>query len=93
MTGWPIAANCVGLGALPVKYGSPTKAVPGYQVHVVDEKAKRLPRGETGAIVMKLPLPPGCLPTLWGDDARYKDTYLSLDIKVYFQIYLRVKVL
>jgi propionyl-CoA synthetase len=76
-TGWAIAANCVGLGPLPVKYGSPTKAVPGYQVHVVDENAKRLPPGETGAIVMKLPLPPGCLPTLWGNDERYKDTYLS----------------
>jgi propionyl-CoA synthetase len=76
-TGWPIAANCVGLGALPVKYGSPTKAVPGYEVHIVDENAQQVPQGETGAIVMKLPLPPGCLPTLWGNDERYKESYLS----------------
>jgi len=76
-TGWPIAANCVGLGALPVKYGSPTKAVPGYDVRIVDEQAQEVPRGETGAVVLKLPLPPGCLPTLWQADERYVAAYLS----------------
>ena len=76
-TGWSIAANCIGLGQLPVKYGSPTKAVPGYDVRIVDETAREIARGETGAIVVKLPLPPGCLPTLWQNDARYKESYLE----------------
>ena len=76
-TGWPIAANCVGLGRLPVKHGSPTKAVPGYDVRVVDENVKEVAAGETGAIVIKLPLPPGCLPTLWHNDAGFKSSYLD----------------
>jgi propionyl-CoA synthetase len=76
-TAWPIAANCVGLGALPVKYGSPTKAVPGYDVRIVDEQANEVPRGESGAVVLKLPLPPGCLPTLWQADDRYIEAYLT----------------
>ena len=76
-TAWPIAANCVGLGALPVKYGSPTKAVPGYDVRVVDSEGKAAAPGESGAIVLKLPLPPGCLPSLWNNDAGYIDSYLS----------------
>ena len=76
-TGWPIAANCLGLGALPVKYGSPTKAVPGYDVRVVDESCNEIPRGVTGAIVIKLPMPPGCLPTLWQADDRYVESYLE----------------
>jgi len=76
-TGWPIVANCVGLGQLPVKHGSPTKAVPGYDVRVVDEAARELPAGSTGALVVKLPLPPGCLPTLWQQDQRYKESYLE----------------
>lgn len=76
-TGWPMAANCVGLGRLPVKYGSPTKAVPGYDIQVVDEACKPVAAGETGAIVVKLPLPPGCLPTLWNADERYREAYLS----------------
>ena len=76
-TGWPIAANCVGLGALPVKHGSPTKAVPGYDVRVFDDQANEMPRGENGAIVIKLPLPPGCLPTLWNNDEGYKEAYLA----------------
>jgi propionyl-CoA synthetase len=76
-TGWPMAANCVGLGQLPVKYGSPTKAVPGYDIRVVDESNKEVPRGTTGAVVVKLPLPPGTLPTLWNADARYKEAYLE----------------
>ncbi|MDP6346349.1 MAG: propionyl-CoA synthetase, partial [Alphaproteobacteria bacterium] len=76
-TGWPIAANCVGLGALPVKHGSPTKAVPGYDVRVVDDGCNEVARGETGAIVIKLPMPPGCLPTLWQADDRYIESYLE----------------
>ena len=76
-TAWPIAANCVGLGALPVKYGSPTKAVPGYDVRVVDSAGKEVARGESGTIALKLPLPPGCLPSLWNNDAGYIESYLS----------------
>jgi len=70
-TGWPIAANCMGIEPFPVKAGSPTKAVPGYNVQILDSEGNELPRGEEGAVVIKLPLPPGCLPTLWQDDGRY----------------------
>jgi len=70
-TGWPIAANCMGLEPLPIKAGSPTKPVPGYNVQVLDGDGNQLPNGEEGAVVIKLPLPPGCLPTLWQDDKRY----------------------
>ena len=76
-TGWPMAANCVGLGQLPVKYGSPTKAVPGYDVRVVDDSNKEVKRGDIGNIVVKLPLPPGCLPTLWLNDDGYVKSYLT----------------
>ncbi|MCH7930667.1 MAG: propionyl-CoA synthetase [Proteobacteria bacterium] len=76
-TGWAIGANCVGLGALPVKQGSPTKAVPGYRVHAVDDNGREMPRGEIGAIVIKLPLPPGCLATLWNNDEGFKESYLD----------------
>ena len=76
-TGWAIAANCLGLEKLPVKAGSPTKAVPGYDVQILDESAEQLPSGQMGNIVVKLPLPPGCLPTLWNNDARFKESYLS----------------
>jgi propionyl-CoA synthetase len=69
-TGWCIAGNPVGLGQLPVKHGSPTVPMPGYQVDIVDEAAKPLPAGTMGSIVIKLPLPPGCLPTLWQLDER-----------------------
>ena len=75
-TGWPIAANCVGLGQLPVKPGSPTKAVPGYVVRVLDEGNKELPAGQIGSIAIRLPMPPGCLPTLWKNDAGYENSYL-----------------
>ena len=64
-TGWCIAGNPVGLGQLPVKHGSPTVPMPGYDVRVVDERCTQLPAGSMGSIVIKLPLPPGCLPTLW----------------------------
>jgi propionyl-CoA synthetase len=76
-TGWPIAANCVGLGMLPVKPGSPTKAVPGYDVRVLDEANREVPPGQIGSIAIKLPLPPGCLPTLWNNDAGYETSYLT----------------
>ncbi|MGA9112155.1 MAG: propionyl-CoA synthetase [Smithella sp.] len=70
-TGWPIAANCMGIEPLPIKAGSPTKPVPGYNVQILDSDGNQLPNGEEGAVVIKLPLPPGCLPTLWQDDKRY----------------------
>ena len=76
-TGWAVAANCVGLGMLPVKPGSPTRVVPGFDVRVLGEDGRELPPGATGAIVLKLPLPPGCLPTLWRNDAGFERSYLS----------------
>ncbi len=76
-TGWPIAANPVGLGMLPIKHGSPTVAMPGYDVRVVDEASHEVARGTMGSIVIKLPLPPGCLPTLWQADARMRESYLD----------------
>src|ERR1700724_3599420 len=75
-TGWAIVANCVGLGMLPVKYGSPTKAVPGYDVQVVDDDCRPVAPGAIGNLVVKLPLPPGCLPTLWNNDDGYVQSYL-----------------
>jgi propionyl-CoA synthetase len=77
-TGWPIAANCVGLGMLPVKPGSPTKAVPGYDVRVLDASNNDLPAGQIGSIAIKLPLPPGCLPTLWNNDEGFEKSYLTV---------------
>jgi propionyl-CoA synthetase len=76
-TGWPIAANAVGLGALPVKPGSPTKAMPGYDVRVLDERGQEMAAGQIGSIMIRLPMPPGCLPTLWNNDAGYEKSYLS----------------
>ncbi len=76
-TGWAIAANCVGLGMLPVKPGSPTKAAPGYDVHVLDEDNREVPAGQVGSIAIKLPLPPSCLPTLWNNDEGYEKSYLT----------------
>jgi propionyl-CoA synthetase len=76
-TGWPIAANCVGLGMLPVKPGSPTKPAPGYDVRVLGEDGREMKPGDIGAIVIRLPMPPGCLPTLWNNDAGYEKSYLS----------------
>jgi propionyl-CoA synthetase len=76
-TAWAIAANCVGLGTLPVKPGSPTRAVPGYDVQVLGEDGNEMPAGQIGSLVVKLPLPPGCLPTLWHDDDGYRQSYLS----------------
>jgi propionyl-CoA synthetase len=76
-TGWPICANCVGLGLLPVKAGSPTKPVPGWDVRVFDERDRPARPGHIGSLVCKLPLPPGTLPTLWNADTRYRESYLS----------------
>lgn len=76
-TGWPIAANPLGLGALPVKHGSPSMPMPGYDVRVLDDDGYPVPHGTLGNIVVKLPLPPGCLPTLWNADDRFRSTYLA----------------
>lgn len=76
-TGWTIAGNPVGLGALPVKYGSPTVAMPGYDIQVLDDAGHPVERGKLGNVVVKLPLPPGCLPTLWNAEDRYKKAYLE----------------
>ncbi|WP_328469757.1 propionyl-CoA synthetase [Actinoplanes sp. NBC_00393] len=76
-TGWPIAASPRGLEELPTRPGSPSVPMPGYRVRVVDESGTAVPPGEEGSIVIGLPLPPGCLPTLWQDDERYVRSYLT----------------
>jgi len=76
-TGWAVAANPRGLEPLPIKAGSPTVPVPGYDVRVLDASGTPLPAGAEGAICIRLPLPPGTLPTLWNDDERYVKGYLS----------------
>jgi propionyl-CoA synthetase len=76
-TGWAIAANPMGLEPMSAKPGSPTVPMPGFDLHVVDVSGADVPAGTDGEIVIRLPLPPGCLPTLWGDDQRYADSYLS----------------
>jgi propionyl-CoA synthetase len=76
-TGWPVAANCMGIERLPVVPGSPTRAVPGWDLHVLDEGGAERPRGEIGALVVKLPMPPGASPTLWNAEERYRETYLA----------------
>lgn len=76
-TGWPIAGNPLGLGLLPVKHGSTCVPMPGYAVAVLDEGGKPVPPGTMGTIAIRLPLPPGCLPTLWGSDARMRSSYLA----------------
>jgi propionyl-CoA synthetase len=76
-TGWPIAANCLGIDELPAKPGSATRPVPGYEVHVFDEAGQDCGPNEDGAIAIRLPLPPGTLPTLWGADDRFVESYLS----------------
>lgn len=76
-TSWAIAGNPMGIEALPVKLGSPTVAMPGYDVQILGEDGKALPAGELGAIAVKLPLPPSCLPTLWNADDRFQKSYLE----------------
>ncbi|HEX3861388.1 MAG TPA: propionyl-CoA synthetase [Stellaceae bacterium] len=82
-TGWPIGANCLGIEQMPVKHGSCTRAVPGWDVRVLEadpvagKAAKELAPGEIGALAIKLPLPPGALPTLWQADERFVQSYLD----------------
>ncbi len=76
-TGWGIAANCLGIEELPIKPGSPTVCVPGYDVQILDENGNVEAPGEIGRIMVKLPMPPGCLPTLWQNDDRFVESYLS----------------
>jgi propionyl-CoA synthetase len=76
-TGWPICANPRGVELLPIKYGSPTVAVCGWNVQVLDESGHEVERGKVGALAVKLPLPPGTLPTLWNNDDRFKSSYLE----------------
>lgn len=76
-TGWPIVANPVGIERAPVKPGSPTWPLPGWDVRVLDAAGKPVPPGEDGAIVVRLPMPPGALTTLWNDDARFLSSYLT----------------
>jgi propionyl-CoA synthetase len=76
-TGWAIAADPMGLEQLPTKPGSPTVPIPGYDVRILDEEGNQAPPGETGNIAIRLPLPPGCLPTLWDNDEGFLSSYLS----------------
>ncbi len=76
-TGWAIAGNPMGLEPLPVKVGSPSVPMPGYDVQILDEAGHPLPAGELGAIAIRLPLPPGTLPTLWNAEARFRKSYLE----------------
>jgi propionyl-CoA synthetase len=76
-TGWAISANCMGIQQLPVKPGSPSRAVPGYDVQVLNEDNEPVADGTIGRIMIKLPMPPSCLLTLWGNDQRFIDSYLS----------------
>lgn len=78
-TGWPVVSNPVGLGALPpVKHGSASFPLPGWAIETLDDEGRAVARGTMGNLALKLPLPPGALPTLWRDDARFRDTYLRL---------------
>ncbi len=76
-TGWPMCANCVGIELLPVKHGSPTRPVPGWDLRVVDDNNNEVPAGTIGALVVGTPLPPGAFPTLWNAHERYLDTYFT----------------
>jgi propionyl-CoA synthetase len=76
-TGHPITQNPAGLGLLPVKYGSPGVPMPGFDVRVLDDAGHPVPDGTLGNVVISLPLPPGCLPTLWNADQRFRDAYLA----------------
>jgi propionyl-CoA synthetase len=77
-TGWPVAANCMGLEPFSIKAGSPTKPVPGYRVEILDHGGKVLPPETEGMVAMRLPLPPGTLMTLWEKDAKFKMSYLDV---------------
>ena len=83
-TGWTIAGNPVGLGILPIKYGSPTVPMPGYEINILDDNGQSVEPGNLGNIAIKLPLPPGNLPTLWQNDERFKSGYLE-EFKGFYQ--------
>jgi propionyl-CoA synthetase len=76
-TGWAIAGNPIGIEHLPVKHGSPTVAMPGYDIQILDDGGHSVPAGTLGAIAVKLPLPPGALPTLWRANDRFHKSYLN----------------
>ena len=76
-TGWAIVGDPAGIELLPIKPGSPTRPMPGWDVRILDPSGRQMPAGEDGAIAIRLPLPPGSLPTLWNDDERYVRSYLS----------------
>jgi propionyl-CoA synthetase len=76
-TGWPIVANCLGIEQLPVKPGSPTRPVPGWDVRVLDADGVEDTAGEIGSLAVKLPMPPGASPTLWNAEERYREAYLA----------------
>ncbi|HYF85654.1 propionyl-CoA synthetase [Azospirillum sp.] len=83
-TGWAISGNPLGVHLFPIKYGSATRPMPGWDVRVLNAELKEVPRGDIGAICVKLPLPPGTLPTLWNADERFKKSYLA-DYPGYYQ--------
>ncbi|MDF1554379.1 MAG: propionyl-CoA synthetase [Deferrisomatales bacterium] len=83
-TGWGIAGNCLGIEHLPVKAGSPTKSVPGYKITILDENGKELGPNQEGIVTVKLPLPPGNLPTLWQADQRFRESYTDMFPGYYF---------
>ncbi len=76
-TGWAIGANCIGIEQLPVKPGSSTRAVPGYDVQILNPENEEVPRGDLGAISIRLPMPPGCFPTLWNAEERFREAYME----------------
>jgi propionyl-CoA synthetase len=83
-TGWPITANCMGIEQFPIKPGSSTKPVPGYDVQILDAEGKTLGPSQEGLVAIKLPLPPGTLPTLWNADERFEKSYMSMFPGYYF---------
>lgn len=83
-SGWPMLANMVNVELLPIKPGSATKPVPGFDIRVVDSEGESMPPNQEGAVVIRLPLPPGCLPTLWNDTERFIKSYLAAYPGYYF---------
>jgi acyl-coenzyme A synthetase/AMP-(fatty) acid ligase len=83
-SGWPMLANMVGLGLVPVKPGSAGRPVPGFDLRILDSEGREAPVGEEGVVVVKLPLPPGCLPTLWQNPEQFKESYLNAYPGYYF---------
>ena len=83
-TGWPVAANCMGIEPFPIKPGSSTKPVPGYRVEILNNEGQVLPAESEGVVAIKLPLPPGSLKTLWKNDLKFKESYLDIFPGYYF---------